>query len=157
MAASFYRKSVRPLADHPMGGAWSVATLNYICRPWPQIVHRSCRSSLHLYLHPFILPECALFTMAEELPQEALVRVFHYLPIKQRSRFSCVCKAWRQASLVDAVQVKLQKQHVPSYLHVALPDGAAQLQAANCPMMSLARSADITWASSVTNQLLESM
>lgn len=59
--------------------------------------------------------------------------------------------------MVDAVQVKLQRQHVPSYLHVALPDGAAQLQAAGCPIMSLARSADITWASSVTSQLLESM
>lgn len=95
--------------------------------------------------------------MAEELPQEALVRVFHFLPIKQRSRLACVSKAWRQASLVDAVQVKLQKQHVPSYLHVALPDGSSQMQAAACPMMSLARSADITWASAVTSQLLESM
>jgi hypothetical protein len=96
--------------------------------------------------------------MAEELPQEALVRVFHFLPIKQRSRFACVCQSWRQAATVDAVQVKLQKQHVPSYLHVALPDGAAQLQAAACPLMSLARSADLTWASgAATGTLLESM
>ncbi|WIA35208.1 hypothetical protein OEZ86_003671 [Tetradesmus obliquus] len=96
--------------------------------------------------------------MAEELPQEALVRVFHFLPIKQRSRFACVCQSWRQASTVDAVQVKLQKQHVPSYLHVALPDGAAQMQAAACPLMSLARSADLTWSSAAaTGTLLESM
>lgn len=95
--------------------------------------------------------------MAEELPQEALVRVFHFLPIKQRSRLACVSKAWRQAATVDAVQVKLQKQHVPSYLHVTLPDGAAQLQAAACPLMSLARSAELTWASAATSTLLESM
>lgn len=97
-------------------------------------------------------------SMAEELPQEALVRVFHFLPIKQRSRFACVCQSWRQAATVDAVQVKLQKQHVPSYLHVALPDGAAQMQAAACPLMSLARSADLTWSSAAaTGTLLESM
>jgi hypothetical protein len=96
--------------------------------------------------------------MAEELPQEALVRVFHFLPIKQRSRFACVCRSWKQAATVDAVQLKLQKQHVPSYLHVALPDGAAQLQAAACPLMSLARSADLPWASgAATGTLLESM
>lgn len=141
-----------------LGGALSCAVSNYTyAGPCLRSDIRTCRSSPHQQSQTSISPILPLPAMAEELPQEALVRVFHYLPIKQRSRFSCVCKAWRQASLIDAVQVKLQKQHVPSYLHVALPDGAAQLQAANCPMMSLARSADITWASSVTNQLLESM
>lgn len=95
--------------------------------------------------------------MAEELPQEALVRVFHFLPIKDRSRLACVCQSWKTASLIDAVSVKLKDSHVPHYLHVALPNGAAQLQAAACPMMSLARSADLTWASAATGSLLQSM
>jgi len=93
----------------------------------------------------------------EELPSETLVRVFHFLPIKQRSKLACVARSWRQAASVDAVSVKLKETHVPTYLHVALPDGAAQLQAAACPLMSLARSADLTWASAATGQLLESM
>lgn len=92
-----------------------------------------------------------------ELPQEALARLFHFLPIKDRSRLSCTCQSWRTASLVDAVSIKLKESHVPHYLHVALPDGAAQLQAASCPIMSLARSADITWASAATGSLLQSM
>ena len=58
---------------------------------------------------------------------------------------------------MDSVSIKLKESHVPHYLHVALPDGAAQLQAAACPMMSLARSADITWASAATGSLLQSM
>jgi hypothetical protein len=97
--------------------------------------------------------------MAEELPQEALVRVFHGLPIRDRSRLACVSRAWQSAALVDAVSVKLKDHHdVPAYLHVALPDGAAQLQAAGCPIMSLARSADVIWASAAaTGSLLQSM
>jgi hypothetical protein len=95
--------------------------------------------------------------MADDLPQEALVRIFHFLPIKVRSRLACVSQNWRSASIVDAVTVRLKDSHVPHYLHVALPDGAAQQQAAVCPIMSLARSADITWASAATGSLLQSM
>ncbi|KAF8060481.1 Gspt2 [Scenedesmus sp. PABB004] len=95
--------------------------------------------------------------MADELPMEGLVRVFHFLPIKQRSRLACVSKAWRAAAGQDAVVMRLQQTHVPAYLHVALPDGLGQARAAACPLMSLARSADLTWASSATGHLLESM
>jgi len=101
--------------------------------------------------------ERQILKMAEDLSQEALVRIFHFLPIKDRSRLACVCKNWRTASSIDAVSVKLKDSHVPHYLHVALPDGAAQLQAAGCPIMSLARSADLTWASAATGSLLQSM
>ncbi len=94
---------------------------------------------------------------AELLPPEALVRAFHFLPIRSRCVAACVSRSWRAAASVDAVRVKLQASHVPSYLHVALPDGAAQLQAAACPIMSLARSADLVWASAATGALLESM
>jgi hypothetical protein len=92
-----------------------------------------------------------------ELPQEALVDIFHFLPIKDRSRLACISKSWKAASSVDSVSIKLKESHVPHYLHVALPDEAAQVQAAGCPIMSLARSADITWASAATGSLLQSM
>lgn len=86
------------------------------------------------------------------------MNLFHHLPIKARCRLACVSQQWRAASLVDAVSIKLKASHVPHYLHVALPDGAAQLQAAGCPIMSLARSADITWSSAAAaGSLLQSM
>jgi hypothetical protein len=92
-----------------------------------------------------------------DLPQEALVNIFHHLHIKDRSRLACVSNSWKIASLVDSVSVKLKESYVPAYLHVALPDSSAQQQAAACPIMSLARSADITWASAATGSLLQSM
>lgn len=91
-----------------------------------------------------------------DLPQEVLVRIFHFLPIKTRSRFACVNHAWRGAACVDAVQCRIKKSHIPSYLHVALPDESAQLAAAACPVVSLARSAELMWAPA-TGRVLESM
>ena len=93
---------------------------------------------------------------AEAFPQEVLVRILHYVPIKQRSALACVSNAWRSASCIDAVQVKLSASHVPSYLHVILPDDEAQRHAAACPVMSLARSASISLAPT-TGRMLESM
>lgn len=95
--------------------------------------------------------------MASAFPQEVLVAIFHNLPIKDRCRLACISQSWATAAQVDSVSLKLKESYVPDYLHVALPDSSTQQQAAACPIMSLARSADITWASAATGSLLQSM
>jgi hypothetical protein len=95
--------------------------------------------------------------MASAFPQEVLVAIFHNLPIKDRCRLACISQSWATAAQVDCVSLKLKESYVPDYLHVALPDSFTQQQAAACPIMSLARSADITWASAATGSLLQSM
>lgn len=95
--------------------------------------------------------------MANAFPPEVLVAIFHNLPIKDRCRLACTSKSWSTAAQVDSVSLKLKESYVPDYLHVALPDSFTQQQAAACPIMSLARSADITRASAATGSLLHSM